>query len=847
MKRQPVAAVEDKFDRLFRNFVAQREVDLHHRFNGWYRSLVVETNDPLGIRRVRVRIPELHDIDVQVRDLPWAVPAPWMGGQNAGSHAYAAIDDIVFVCFEKNHPYAPVYCASADPTRRQMYSLWSIYANTPVAVNENGDVDEKPSDDQGIEEYLPKDGRPMSMSISDRYGNFLNFNAHGFAPKSHKISPEPVGVDALSSQQFSIASATPTDNDPDTKYIAMGTKYGHTILMGDQGYKWYEDFEGDYNSDEQFEIDRFHYMLKSFNEQEAKERDQRRIEMRTRAGHQFEMRDVGWDMSREGEYGERKSIGDSQDRDERWVKLKTKGGHLIQALDKGFDPLNDNFYNRLTNSEFGVIDHEDELGDDSRMIRLITRHGNMLILDDRGSSPTNAEEESPHGNGVMVRTRGGHQIQMVDKPEQNHIMIASGGDQVIEINDLHQYVVISTNQTGGLHEPLSTENIRRAPPYINQTGRTNDPEANTCHMVLDNLNTYVRMRTPDGAGIEARGGGAPCATWTEINDNENRGVWMSQTDQLLVIRGKNSLKYIAIDDNDDAILIRNEVDRIQIRALGNIEIKSDNGNICFDASNGEIGFKAKKIAAQTEGTSYVFDGVGFGSTRKVQAQILEPIPRGETPCSVDDKDIDRRSPLPFDKERGCDATKAAKGPLPPEVTSGGSGGGAGGPGSGGGGGLINPPDLVERDPSPFAPTELGANPPPTPDPVPNPIPTSGGVLWYGVSSIFKDSIMASGLSLSSFANHENIPPDTDATEFKLSRNIDVAKGTKQAILSQKRYGGTAVIIRIRSIPDGDLLSIDPNDSDFYIYSDDIPFEGNLEIYDVGNVELTQPPLFPNVS
>lgn len=854
-------AHEDNLDALFQRFGERRSADLHHRFNGWYRAVVEETNDPLNIRRVRVRIPELHNVDTEIERLPWALPAPWHGGTNAGSFVSLARLDIVYVCFEKNHPYVPIYCAVPDSTRRRAYSLWSTYTKTPLAVTENGEPSEHPDD--FIERFLPKDGRPMSVGLTDRYGHFLLLNAHGFFPDTHKAKPVPVGTDAVSKKQFEVATQEPKINDPDLKYLAMGTKYGHVAIFGDQGYQWDQEFIGDFETDQKFEVDRYKYLIKFFNEQQEKERDQRRIEFRTRAGHKLEMRDVGWDKSRAGEYGEPKTIGNSQGRDERWIKLRSKGGHLIQALDKGFDSENDNFYKVLNQTESGSVpDKEDELGDDSRMIRLISRHGNQLILDDRGSSPTSAEEESPHGNGALLRTRKGYQLQMVDKPELDHLLIASPKDQCFEINDRHQYIIISTTQANDLHTTVTSEEVRGQPPYILKTGLSNDPEANTCHLKLDKLNEYVRLRTPDGAGFEARGANSPCGQWTETSDSENRAIWMSVVDQWLLIRDKDGVKYLVLDDNDDAVLIRNEKDRIQIRANKNIEIKSDNGNICIEAPNGEIGFRTKKIAISTSGAEAVFDGQGIGSTRLIQGAQLDglhvsgsipahivgrgdgiPNPKGASPCKVDDKTIGRKKPNDFDKERGCDPAKAQKGAVPEAVTNGGSDGGPGGPGSGDGSGLQEPQAPLDRpDPSPFVPDQPASNSPITPeDDFVQINPNGGGVLWYGLSTKFQSEVEASGLLVKSFANYLNVPPNQTANKLELAIFLEDAIGRAQE--AQERYGQLSLVLRIRNVPDVSLLE---NDGRVMVYPDDIPLDNNIEIFLIGDKELTAPPLFPDV-
>lgn len=890
--------IEDNLDVRLNEFLRRRQVDLHHRFPGWYRAIVEETNDPLQIRRVRVRVPELHNNNVKTEDLPWAVPAPGLGGQNAGFFTHPIIKDIVFVCFEKGHPYGPIYCATADPTRRRMYSMFSIYTKSPQAVDKEGNTADTPT--EFIEDYLPKDGRPMNNGLVDRYGNYLLFNAYGFVPKEHKAKPAAVGTDALTKRDYDVNKNQPKENDPDLKYVALGTKYGHTAVWGDIGYQWSEEFKGDFEQDKGFEQARYQYLLKYYNEQEPKDRDQRRIDIRTRAGHKFELRDVGWDKSRSGEYeGGRKTIGDSKGRDERWVKLRSKGGHLIQALDMGFDPENDNFYNRINKVEFGAEKYlEDTLGDDARMLRFVTRHGNQLILDDRGSSPISGEDEKPDGNGVLLRTRRGYQVQMVDKTNVDHLMIATPKEQCFEISDKFQHIILSTTQSDELHTKIGPKEVYNKPRYVTRTGLSNDPESNTCHLKLDKLNDYVRLKTPDGSGFEARGAQSPCGQWTETRDCEDRSVWLSKIDQWLLIRGKKGAKYILLDDNDDVILIRNELGKIQIRAKDKIEIKCDEGDICLEAPNGQVGITAKSVQIATEGASHVLDSQGIGTTKEIKCKTIRgknttahvrgvgcpagpgPLgdgqsdPRGGNPCKIDDKTLARKKPEDFDSERGCDPIKPQKGPFPDGVFGGpgGAGAGAGGgpaPGSPGG-----PPALPNSDPpppSPTAPTEPSAEVPPTPDPQPNPIdsvleesgpdssgnefaskdPNTGevsgdGVLWYGVSAKFQAEIEEFGLLIGSFSNHLNIPPDLDAPEIHLAKSLEIARGKKQASLSQQRYGDVALILRVRAVPDSSLLSVVKNDADVIAYRGDIPFEGNVEIYEVGDSELTRPPLFPDV-
>lgn len=56
----------------------------YDRYQGYYRALVVETNDPLNVHRIRIKIPELHDFSLKPEDCPWALPSFEHGGKGTG-------------------------------------------------------------------------------------------------------------------------------------------------------------------------------------------------------------------------------------------------------------------------------------------------------------------------------------------------------------------------------------------------------------------------------------------------------------------------------------------------------------------------------------------------------------------------------------------------------------------------------------------------------------------------------------------------------------------------------------------------------------------------------------------
>jgi len=111
--------MSDNYDKKFRNYFRDRTSSLDSRFPGWWRAVITETNDPLRMGRIKIKIPEIHDFDLSPEDCQWAVSAPGIGGKGSGSWDSPMIGDHVWVAFEKNHPYAPIWVGSADATRRR--------------------------------------------------------------------------------------------------------------------------------------------------------------------------------------------------------------------------------------------------------------------------------------------------------------------------------------------------------------------------------------------------------------------------------------------------------------------------------------------------------------------------------------------------------------------------------------------------------------------------------------------------------------------------------------------------------------------------------------------------------
>lgn len=492
-------------EHLFNKFQKERDKNpWDGHYSGIYRGKVLETNDPLRMHRLRVLIPDLYNANIKADSVLWASMANWFGGgPSAGSWVSPSIGDIVWVAFERGHPYSPVVIGFADPTRNNSYILDSIYGSPPITMGGSSPKYQNAA-------FLPKDERPYSMGFRSPYGQEIILNYTGFFPKAHQGKPASAGVDAVSAKEFEISQKSPEANSPDTKYMAFISGYGTAIIMHDAGHDWKKEnvqSEGNLKS-------RYEYNLQFLNESAPQNRDQRRFEIRTRAGHKFEMRDVGFNKSRQGEYGNSVSLvgtasgGEAQD--ERWIKIKTKGGHLFQMMDVGFSQR-DTFYSVLNKDDYGADkfarDETEDIGSDlenegakkdKRIVRMQTRHGHRILLDDRGSSSRSAESSSKRGIGIALQTNRGHYLGMCDRDEYNAIALHSARGQGLFISDRQQFVALSTE----LPTPISPKRVGTYGAEWPTISWDLNGEKSTYHLLLDYYNHRIAFKTPTRNGTD---------------------------------------------------------------------------------------------------------------------------------------------------------------------------------------------------------------------------------------------------------------------------------------------------------------------------------------------------------
>lgn len=718
--------MSDNINVIWSKFFSHRTRTLWERFPGYYRALVVETNDPLNMYRIRFKCPDMHDYDLEPEWCPWAVPCFDLGGKKAGRWVAPCIGDWVWITFERQHPYGPIWTGFADPTRRRFYAYPQIFGITPLSVNEEGKKDKRPKDYD--KKYLPKDGRPMSHGWADRYGNLELHSAVGFYPVEHEQPPPPPDHDAMSGTSFNQRRRQPQVNNPDRKYMARVTKYGHVFIMGDQGYHWKKEdgettgeFYGDSLKDEKFETKRWKFVQRLLNDNVPRAGmrggDQRKQLMMTRYGHKIEMRDAGWaqegpiaSKSRRGEFGPATTLSKETRDDFRWIKIRTKGGMLFQAYDKGFHPDNDRFIKRKLLEDSGAKSEQENKywrNRDARWMRMVTRHGFKLVLDDRGSDDTRARRrELNRGIGVLIKGRRspaaknrkirgnnrGFHWEFNERDDANHTLWSTPLGQTIEMNDRYQYVIF-TSGLGRKWVPkwrhIKDNEFIRRPVMIR------NPERNTHHMKIDHDNEYIRFKTRGGKGkrpfrpanrsmvgkkelnqgIEARDGRKGDGAWVEVVDCQHRGMWFSKKYRIGIWRARKKRKmYQWMSEPTRQIVIFNDErnGKIQIYANREVNIISNKDvniradrNICMRAGKNifmQAGgskfsiLRSRKILSNTQfrtlrvfaGICGVPPGVGGGCPRPGGVSVPRK-PRPKLPSRREPNDRAKTYNQPYEK------------------------------------------------------------------------------------------------------------------------------------------------------------------------------------------------------
>jgi hypothetical protein len=522
---------------------------------GFYRSTVIETNDPLNMNRVRVRIEDIHGYDLPRSSCPWATPSSLIGGLRKSFFIAPEIGDSVWVSFEQGDPRLPIYFGYASAEGYPDYVSQQIHTEpSPIIIE---DDDETATEISKIKRYnygyLPLDGRPKRTGYVDGYGNADFSSAVGYhSVHEGSRNPESPEIGINNPNRIPFRGDLPKVNEPDLKYMLRCTKYGHMQLMSDQGYYWRKSKNsagtslGEFGTDDnsmdgvyQASIDNMKFEAKRWNTIERmlmsggiKQKwdgpyenvDQRRQLFMTRYGHLLDMRDTGWaqqgpleSKTREGEYGEPSIISLEDKQDLRFWRARTKGGMYFIMGDKGFHPQEDKYVRQTLSEDLKRQDRElmENWGgnQDARFISLMTRYGLKFVLDDRGSNARNADRSArPNAMGVLLKTRRspgtasapvlgrprGYFLQMVDHNAMNSLMMGSPMGHCLEMSDKYQYMMLSS--TLGRRWSQLWDGFK-SHEYNIQPAMRQDPERTSHHLKLDHANEYIRLKTRGGRGF----------------------------------------------------------------------------------------------------------------------------------------------------------------------------------------------------------------------------------------------------------------------------------------------------------------------------------------------------------
>ena len=658
----------------------------HLSYPGIYLAQVIDTNDPLNVGRVRFICPELHDSDIDPSMAQWAIHAPFTGSPRAGMWSAPVKGDIISIMFQKGDPHSPMWLGVIHPTTRRHYPLLSQHQPSQTAQDINGNADSSRPVDEDLP-YMPVDGRPMGVGISDPYGHTFWMSGIGFFPKEHAEPPAPVGTDPITRNAYNQRNLSPKVNDPDMKFMANISKYGNYMLLSDIGYEWkkdgaYGEIEGDYLKDDEFEIGRAKTLRRLFSQDRTTGKDQRRWEAGTRYGHMILMSDVGWaqpgpksSKSRKGEYTEDgRYLSRESARDERWIKIRTRGGMLLQASDIGLDPGQDDYITRTVKENMDAdpdFDRVISAQPDARFWRMATRYGLKFVMDDTEANSKNPEkEEKPRAKGILLKGKRtgaslqnndrsdnptGYYFEIQERDSANRLSIGSPLGSAVELSDNYEYAALTAGGAKGQAMPWRglQENEFTQRSIVEQ-----NPGLLGTMLFMDSENKFVMLRTRSGmgpepdnngvipddvgrfrAGFEARDGDGEDGAWVELNDSDNRGIWMSRKNKMMVIRSGNDpvKQLIVIDDGNNKISVYNtdESGKIEVFCAGDLEARAD-GNIKLLAGKKLDISAIESIRFRGGNTIMEINDKGIQTrgdimAKTIRADLKRPQPSGEPP------------------------------------------------------------------------------------------------------------------------------------------------------------------------------------------------------------------------
>ena len=146
--------------------------------NAFYIGVVEDTNDPIKLGRVRVRIPAIHGVNkkqtsfIDNNDLPWAKPAVFnSAGNDLGQFIVPAKGTRVIVSFEFDDIDKPLYFGGI-PTLHKNTKVYNDNPNIYYGSNIDINTDDRITDleDKSAQSVIFKSFKGSTIIVDDKDG-----------------------------------------------------------------------------------------------------------------------------------------------------------------------------------------------------------------------------------------------------------------------------------------------------------------------------------------------------------------------------------------------------------------------------------------------------------------------------------------------------------------------------------------------------------------------------------------------------------------------------------------------------------------------------------------------------
>lgn len=146
------------------------------QLTGMYRAVVEDNQDPMGLGRVRIRLPMIHGFKgegVPTESLPWATTCGSSNGYGYGSYLVPEVGETVLATFEDENPYKPICIGAVYGTGSKYGKTYGTDAEDDEKWESDPKVNERPDEAQRMvpsKKILYKSPTGAEISIDEKKG-----------------------------------------------------------------------------------------------------------------------------------------------------------------------------------------------------------------------------------------------------------------------------------------------------------------------------------------------------------------------------------------------------------------------------------------------------------------------------------------------------------------------------------------------------------------------------------------------------------------------------------------------------------------------------------------------------